>query len=172
MVDAINVPTAAQLADYYPTVPQSGTLTLDGRDSRLLLANYTFGGGEHLVYSTSELMTQGDIGGQATAVLYDPDGTDGETVLRYTSQPVVSVLSGTVQSSWDASRGDLRLDYTHHGLAEVQITEGGAPPLRLLIASTDVAEELWPESTTGRRRAGPGRLPGPHRRGPRRPASR
>ena len=147
VVDAINVPTAAQLADYYPTVPQSGTVSLDGRDSRLLLANYRFGAGEHLIYSTSELMTQGDIGGQATAVLYDPDGTDGETVLRYASQPVVSVLSGTVQSTWDASRGDLRLDYTHHGLAEVQITEGGAPPLRLLIASTDVAEQLWPEST-------------------------
>ncbi len=155
VIDAINVPTAAEQADYYPTVPQSGTLTLDGRDSRLLLANYDFGGGEQLVYSTSELMTQGDIGGQATAVLYDPDGTDGETVLRYTSQPVVSVLSGTVQTTWDASRGDLRLDYTHHGLAEVQITEGGAPPLRLLIASTDVAEELWPESTESTETNGP-----------------
>ena len=148
VIDAVNVPTAAEQADYYPTVPQSGTLTLDGRDSRLLLANFTFGGGEHLVYSTSELMTQGGIGGQATAVLYGPDGTDGETVLRYTSQPVVSVLSGSVQAAWDASRGDLRLDYTHHGLAEVQITEGGAPPLRLLIASTDAAEELWPEATS------------------------
>ena len=147
VIDAINVPTAAQQADYYPAVPQSGTLTLDGRDARLLVANYDFGAGEHLVYSTSELMTQGDIGGQATAVLYDPDGTDGETVLRYASQPAVNVVSGSVQSSWDASRGDLRLDYTHHGLAEVQISGGGAPPLRLLIASTDVAEELWPEST-------------------------
>ena len=147
VVDAINVPTAAEQADYYPIVPQSGTLTLDGRDSRLLLANYDFDGGEQLVYSTSELMTQGDIGGQATAVLYGPDGTDGETVLRYTSQPIVSVLSGTVQATWDASRGDLRLDYTHHGLAEVQITDGGTPPLLLLIADTNVAEELWPETT-------------------------
>ena len=90
VIDAINVPTAAQLADYYPVVPQSGTLTLDGRDARLLVANYDVRAGEHLVYSTSELMTQGDIGGQATAVLYDPDGTDGETVLRYASQPAVS----------------------------------------------------------------------------------
>ncbi|HEY9241461.1 MAG TPA: beta-galactosidase [Streptosporangiaceae bacterium] len=147
VVDAINVPTAAQQADYYPTVPQAGTLTLAGRDARLLLANYAFGGGQHLVYSTSELMTQGDIGGQATAVLYGPDGTDGETVLRYTSQPTVSVLSGSVRSTWDAARGDLRLDYTHHGLAEVRISGGGAPPLRLLIASTDVAEELWPASS-------------------------
>ena len=97
VVDAINVPTAAQQADYYPIVPQSGTLTLDGRDSRLLVANYAFGG-QHLVYSTSELMTQAAIGGQATALLYDPAGTDGETVLRYASQPTVKVLSGTVQS--------------------------------------------------------------------------
>ena len=79
-----------------------------------------FGGGEHLVYSTSELMTQATIGGQAIALLYDPAGTDGETVLRYASQPTVTVLSGTVQSTWDASRGDLRLDYTHQGLAEVR----------------------------------------------------
>ena len=146
VIDAINVPTAAQLADYYPVVPQSGTITLDGRDSRLLLASYAFGG-QHLVYSTSELMTQGSAGGEATALLYGPAGTDGETVLRYASQPVVHVLSGTVRSSWDPGRGDLRLDYTHQGLAEVEVTGGGAPPLRLLIAATGVAEEFWPEAT-------------------------
>ncbi len=147
VIDAINVPTAAEQADYYPVVPQSGTLTLDGRDSRLLLANYDFGG-QDLVYSTSELMTQATIGGQATAVLYDPAGTDGETVLRYPSEPHVTVLAGsTVTSAWDASRGDLRLDYTHEGLAEVEITGGGRSSLRLLIASTAVAQEFWPEST-------------------------
>jgi beta-galactosidase GanA len=146
VIDAINVPTAAQLAGYYPVVPQQGTITLDGRDSRLLVANYAFGG-QDLVYSTSELMTQASIGGQATALLYDPAGTDGETVLRYTSQPTVTVVSGSVQSTWDASRGDLRLDYVHQGLAQVKVTGGGAPPLLLLIASTDVAQEFWPEST-------------------------
>lgn len=146
VVDAINVPTAAQLADYYPVVPQQGTITLNGRDSRLLVANYAFGG-QHLIYSTSELMTQGSIGGTATAVLYDPAGTDGETVLRYPSQPAVTVTSGSVQSSWDPSRGDLRLDYTHQGLAQVDISGGGRPPLRLLIAATSTAQELWPEST-------------------------
>jgi beta-galactosidase GanA len=146
VVDAINVPTAAQLADYYPVVPQQGSLTLEGRDARLLVANYDFGG-QQLVYSTSELMTQATIGGQDTALLYGPSGTDGETVLRYASQPTVKVLSGSVQTTWDASRGDLRLDYVHQGLAEVQVTGGGATPLRLLIASSDVAQEFWPEST-------------------------
>jgi beta-galactosidase GanA len=148
VVDAINVPTAAQQADYYPVVPQQpGTsLTLQGRDSRLLVANYAFAG-EHLVYSTSELMTQASIGGRATALLYGPAGTDGETVLRYASQPQVSVLAGAVTSTWDASRGDLRLDYVHNGLAEVAVSGGGSPPLLLLLSSTDSAEGFWPEQT-------------------------
>ncbi len=146
VVDAINVPTAAQQAGYYPVVPQSGTITLQGRDSRLLVGNEQFAG-QHLVYSTSELATQGTVGGRATALLYDPAGTDGETVLRYTSQPTVKVLAGSVAQTWDASRGDLRLDYTHHGLAEVQITGGGVPPLLLLLADTSTAEGFWPVST-------------------------
>jgi beta-galactosidase GanA len=146
VVDAVNVPTAAQQADYYPVVPQQGSLTLQGRDARLLAANYQFAG-EHLMYSTSELMSQSATGGKATALLYGPPGTDGETVLRYTTEPTVNVLSGQAATSWDAGRGDLRLDYTHSGLTEVQITGGGAPPLLLLIATTDVAQQFWPQST-------------------------
>jgi beta-galactosidase GanA len=142
VVDAINVPTAAQLAGYFPVVPQSGTLTLNGRDSRLLVANYDFGG-QHLVYATSEIMAQQTIGGTDTAVLYDPSGTDGETVLNYTSQPVVTAPSG-VQSTWDAASGDLRLDYTHNGVQAVRITGGGRSPLLLLIADTNSAESFWP----------------------------
>jgi len=157
VIDAINVPTAAQQGDFYPVVPQQpGTaLTLQGRDSRMLVANYDFEG-QHLVYSTSELMTQASIGGRATALLYDPAGTDGETVLRYASQPTVSVLAGSVQSSWDAGRGDLRLDYVHNGLAEVAISGGGSPPLLLLLADTSAAEGFWPESTA----AGPALVEG------------
>jgi beta-galactosidase GanA len=155
VIDAINVPTAAQQADYYPVVPQSGTITLPGRDSRLLVGNYAFGG-QHLVYSTSELMNQATIGGHATALLYDPAGTDGETVLRYTSQPTVKVLAGSVQTTWDASRGDLRLDYVHNGLARVEITGGGAAPLLLLITDTNTAEGFWPVTTS----AGPALVQG------------
>ncbi len=148
VVDAINVPAAAQQADYYPVVPQQpGTsITLQGRDSRLLVGNYDFAG-EHLVYSTSELMTQASVGGRETALLYGPAGTDGETVLRYASQPAVTMLSGTATAAWDPSRGDLRLDYTHQGLVEAEVTGGGRPPLLLLITTTDGAEGFWPEQT-------------------------
>jgi beta-galactosidase GanA len=147
-IDAINLPSPAAQADYYPSVPQQpGTsITLVGRDARMLLANYAFDG-QQLQYSTSELMTHGVSGNQARAVLYGPAGTDGETVLRYPSRPVVSVLSGQVQSTWDAARHDLRLDYVHGGLAEVLISGGGRPALRLLVADTDLAEDLWPLAT-------------------------
>ena len=155
VIDAINVPTAAELADYFPQVPQSGAITLDGQDSRLLVANYDFGG-QDLVYSTSELMTQATIGGHATALLYDPAGTDGETVLHYASQPTVKVLSGSVTTTWDASRSDLRLDYVLGGLAEVEITGGGTTPLLLLIADTNTAEDFWPVTTA----AGPALVEG------------
>ena len=148
-IDAINVPTAAQAADYYPVVPQAaGTaITLQGRDAKLLLANDAFAG-QQLVYSTSELMIQAQIGSQAVALLYGPAGTDGETVLRYSTPPTVKVLSGKVTSTWDATRGDLRLDYVHGGLAKVQITGGGRPTLLLLLAQKTVAEQFWPESTS------------------------
>jgi beta-galactosidase GanA len=148
VIDAINVPTAAELAGYFPQVPQSGTITLDGRDSRLLVANYKFGTGQDLVYSTSEIMTQAAFGGQDTALAYDPAGTDGETVLHYTSQPNVAIISGSATDTWDASTDDLRLDYVHNGLTEIRITGGGAAPLELLIADTDTAENFWPETTS------------------------
>ncbi len=150
VVDAIDVPSVAQQADYYPTVPQQpGTsITLQGRDARLLLTNYGFDG-EHLQYSTSELMTEAPIAGRPTALLYGPAGTDGETVLRYSSQPTVRVLRGSVQTTWDASRGDERLDYTHAGLDEVLISGGARPPLLVIVAEKALAEDFWPVSTAG-----------------------
>ncbi len=51
-------------------------------------------------------------------------------------------------STWDATRGDLRLDYVHDGLAKVQISGGGRPALLLLLAQKTIAEQFWPESTS------------------------
>jgi Beta-galactosidase, domain 3/Beta-galactosidase jelly roll domain len=60
----------------------------------------------------------------------------------------IAVLSGSPTSSWDAARDDLRLDYVHGGLTEVEITGGGAAPLELLVADTNTAEGLWPMTTS------------------------
>ena len=129
------------------TVPQqSGTsLRLNGRDSKILAANYNFGA-QHLVYSTSEILTQTTIDNRDIAILYGRDGEDGETVLRYAKQPQVRVLSGNVSSTYDAASGNLRLNYVHSGLAQVLI-HGGKRDLLLLLGTDDVASYFWLDQT-------------------------
>jgi beta-galactosidase GanA len=129
----------------YPSVPQQGQLRLDGREAKMLVAGYDLGD-QRLVYSTSEIMTHARIGDHDTAVLYGTAGQDGETVLRYASQPKVTVLSGAVDTHWDAATGDLRLDYRHSGLARVRI-EGGKAPLELLLADTAASAAFWKQDT-------------------------
>jgi len=66
-------------------------------------------------------MTNGSDYNSDFAVLYDNQGNDGETVFRYPSKPQVQVLEGDVSTDWDESRGDLRLNYVHNGLARVLV---------------------------------------------------
>ncbi|HEU6456023.1 MAG TPA: beta-galactosidase, partial [Roseateles sp.] len=72
-------------------VPQAGRLTLTGQDAKLLLADYALER-QHLVYSTSELQAQLQQGPRDVALFYGRDGDDGETVLRFATQPGVTLL--------------------------------------------------------------------------------
>ena len=147
--DAIDLPPGKS-TNFYPSVPQqAGTaITVNGRDAKLLLANYQFGA-QRLVYSTSQLMTSGSDTNADFAVLYDNQGNEGETVLRYSSQPKVQVLQGAVTTTWDSTRGDLRLNYVHSRLARVLI-QSSSGSLLLLLADTMTAEQLWPLQVQGR----------------------
>jgi beta-galactosidase GanA len=131
-----------QTRDGSYAVPQAGRLTLTGQDAKLLLASYALER-QHLVYSTSELQAQLQQGPRDVALLYGRDGDDGETVLRYSSKPTVTLLRGTVQVAWDAKSGDLRLNYAHKGLIEVLISGGGRAPLLLLLADEKTGWEFW-----------------------------
>ena len=127
------------------TVPQSGTLRLAGQDAKTLVAGYDVDG-QRLVYSTSEIMTHLQHSNRSVLLLYGRNGETGETVLRYSSAPTLAV-AGTVTSTFNAATGDLRLDYTHNGLAQVRITGGGRPPLTLLIAGQSFADTMWRQDT-------------------------
>ncbi|MFE0459258.1 beta-galactosidase [Kitasatospora sp. NPDC058965] len=141
-VDAIDVATAP----VYTVPQQAGTaLTLAGRASKILVAGYDLGGND-LRYSTSEIMTNATIAGRDVAVLYGDHGSDGETVLHYASRPTVTATGGTVTTTWDAATGDLRLNYAHTGLTQVQIG-GGTHPLLLLLADTATAKTFWRQDT-------------------------
>ncbi|WP_433730639.1 beta-galactosidase [Actinoplanes sp. CA-051413] len=139
------------------TVPQSGQLRLNGQDAKILVAGYDVEG-QHLVYSTSEITTHAPHGSHGLLALHGRDGEDGETVLRYASAPTVTVTGDTtVTSTFDATTGDLRLNYPHTGLAQVRITGGGRPPLLLLLAADSVADTMWRLDTA----AGPVLVRGP-----------
>jgi beta-galactosidase GanA len=130
-------------------IPQKpGTsITLDGRESKLLVANYAFGA-QRLVYSTSEIMTVATAGSRDILVLYGDAGSAGETLLSAKGGRKVRLLAGTaevVQAS-----GQLRLDYTHHGLIKLLVT-GGTRPLLILIADRETSNRIWRQET----KAGP-----------------
>ena len=114
----------------------------------MIIADYNLGS-QHLVYSTSQLMTHATINGNDLALLWAPAGQSGETVLHYSSQPTVTTISGTAPTvNWDSGSGDLRLDSTHQGLTEVKISGGGvATPLLLLLADEPTAQLFWTQST-------------------------
>jgi beta-galactosidase GanA len=117
---------------------------LQGRTAKVLVAGYDLGG-QRLAWSNSEIMTHGFIGGRDVAVLYGDEGTPGSTALRYSSRPSVRVLAGSVKTSYDA--GDLRLDYTHSGLARVLVSGGGRRPLLLLLGTAASAATFWRAGT-------------------------
>ncbi|HEX3830798.1 MAG TPA: beta-galactosidase, partial [Solirubrobacteraceae bacterium] len=143
--DSFSMPITTSDGSY--TIPQSGTLQINGQDAKVLVADDDLGG-QHLVYSTSEIMTHFAQDARDVALLHGRDGEDGETVLRYASEPHVQVLSGSVATTWDPATGDERLDYVHHGLAEVSITGGGRRPLLLLLADDDTAGTFWRQNTS------------------------
>jgi len=117
-------------------------LRVNGRDAKILVAGYDLGG-QRLVWSSSEIMTHEYVGGRDVGLLYGRRGEAGSTMLRYSSPPVVRVLDGSVQSSYDVATGDLRLDYTHTGLARVQISGGGRRPMLLLIGTDEETAKFW-----------------------------
>ena len=144
-IDAIDLPPATGTAEaVYPVVPQQpGTaITLNGRDSHIIVADAKLGTSQ-LQYSTSELMTQATIGNRDTAVFYGNPGSDGETVLHYTTRPTVRATGGTVTQVWNPATGDLRLNYQHSGLIRVTVSGGGGRPLQLLLADKATAETFW-----------------------------
>ncbi len=137
-------------ADGSYTIPQSGQLELNGEDMKALVADYDMDS-QHLVYSTADLMTHGTIDGQDVALFDGRNGQQGETVLRYASAPTVNVLQGSgVTTNWDPATGNLRIDYTLSGLAEIQITGGGgnAKPLLLMATDDTTAATLWRQDTS------------------------
>jgi beta-galactosidase GanA len=127
----------ANLPDGRYTLP----MELNGFDAKWLVAGVNIGG-QRLVYSTSELQTALKQDGRDLMLVYGRAGEAGETVLRYASEPKVTVLEGSASSTFD-TKGDLKLSYSHQGLTRVRISGGGRPDLLLLIGDEAEGAKFW-----------------------------
>lgn len=132
-------------------------MELHGFDAKWLVAGVDLAG-QRLVYATSELQSAQVIDGAGLILLYGRAGEPGETVLRYTAAPQVTVLEGDVDSRFDPANGDLKLSYRHDGRAVVRITGGGRPDATLILTDEDEGTHYWRNETA----AGPVLVRGPN----------
>lgn len=133
----------ANLPDGRYTLP----MELNGFDAKWLVAGVNLGG-QRLVYSTSELQAALRHDGRDLMLVYGRSGEAGETILRYSSAPAVTVVEGLASSAFDAAKGDLKLSYTHGSLARVRISGGGRPDLLLLIGDEAEGAKFWRHGDT------------------------
>ena len=118
------------------------TLTLHGRDAIILTADKQVGGHE-LYYTTSQMFgaTLNSAGG-SLQYLTGTRGDSGETVLHYTTQPQVSAPEG-VEQTWDATTGQLRLNYSYSASPQQIIIKDGDKVLSLRIIDRTTAQTTW-----------------------------
>ena len=118
------------------------TLALHGRDAIMLTADKQVGGHE-LYYTTSQMFgaTLNSAGG-SLQYLTGTRGDSGETVLHYTSQPQVSAPEG-VEQTWDATTGQLRLNYSYSASPQQIIIKDGDKVLSLRIIDRTTAQTTW-----------------------------
>jgi beta-galactosidase GanA len=133
-----------------PTDP-SLSVTVPSHESKFLVSDAGFGG-EHLVATTSQLITRLTTGGATIALLDGDPGAAGSTVLAFAHRPTVSVLANgsgaPVQAHWSATSHQLTLSYTTTGLTEV-VLRAGARRLELLLADSTTAGQFWVQHTSG-----------------------
>jgi len=133
----------------WPRVPQKeGTsLTLHGRDALLLTADQRIGTHE-LYYTTSQILGA-PLDTQAGPLQYlvGRAGDEGETVLHYDAEPTVT--GEGVEHTWDAARGELRLNYRHTASTPLNVTvtragaTSSADTLTLRVIDRTCAKRVW-----------------------------
>lgn len=90
----LNVTTASEAKLQIPLV--ASTITLSGRESKVLLTDYNLGSGSSLLYSTAQVFFSGVIGSKDVVLLYGPSAQEHEFALSVTGTPKVSSSEITV----------------------------------------------------------------------------
>ncbi|KAF9526883.1 glycoside hydrolase family 35 protein [Crepidotus variabilis] len=96
-----------------------GSLTLNGKDSKIHLVDY-LAGTTALVYSSAEISTWETIDGKDVILLYGGTGELHETAIKTSSTPTVVSGSGTIKTK-SLSGGVLAIQYITSGQTVVQL---------------------------------------------------
>ncbi|SJL04082.1 related to Probable beta-galactosidase C [Armillaria ostoyae] len=103
-------------------IPQTGVLTFNGRESKIIVTDYVFGrSSTTILYSTAEIMTWTTIGDTDYLILYAPEGQTGETAFLLSTELKVSNLQDAPGASATLSDGRLTLQYTLKGSQSIPI---------------------------------------------------
>ncbi|TCD69623.1 hypothetical protein EIP91_006848 [Steccherinum ochraceum] len=117
----VNISTSAGAL----TIPQTGDLTLDGRESKILVTDFVFGqSNTRVLYSTAEIMTWTTINNQDYIIIYAPSKQTGETVLAFSSQPSVDTTNA-IGVNASATGNNVTLNYSLGDPAFTNIRAGG-----------------------------------------------
>ncbi|KAI8137250.1 glycoside hydrolase superfamily [Fennellomyces sp. T-0311] len=122
-------------------IPRSSKLVIDGRDAKLLVADYDFNS-QHLVYSTSEIFTHLDMGSHDVIVVYAYEGEEGEFAIKINSDDVTVKVDDSVK--YNVEDSILQLTYKHLNCTTPAYISGGSDQdLLILIAGYSAALRWW-----------------------------
>ncbi|KAF9227202.1 glycoside hydrolase family 35 protein [Gyrodon lividus] len=132
------------------SIPQlGGQLSLNGKDSKIHVVDYT-AGSSHLLYSTGEIMTWATIDGRGVIIIYGNSGELHETAFKFNSSssvPSTKVLSGagTIKTK-TIDQTNLVIQYTTTGQTVVEV---GSDVLLYILDRANAYEfwVLYPPST-------------------------
>ncbi|KAJ7644336.1 glycoside hydrolase family 35 protein [Roridomyces roridus] len=115
-------------------IPQTGVLTFDGRESKILVTDYVFGQSDtSILYSTAEIMTWTTIDDTDYIIFYALPGQTGETSFILNGQEAIADLTGLSGVASSSVNGTLVLDYSLNGTVFVPITLGESKIVAILL---------------------------------------
>ncbi|TDL23066.1 putative beta-galactosidase [Rickenella mellea] len=124
------------------TVPQfGGTNSLEGRESKIFVTNYTFGSNK-LTYSTAEVMTWTSIDNTDVIVLYALSGHTIEAIIPTTTANVT--LSGSTSITAKASKGSVIITGTPSGVTTLSFGS-----TKIIVFDKATALTWWNPRLTG-----------------------
>ncbi|MDD5502019.1 MAG: beta-galactosidase [Candidatus Thermoplasmatota archaeon] len=122
------------------TIPSSGEINMPDRSMKILMVNYNLGNSK-LVYSTSELLTKKNLGDRTAIVLFGDENADGETVLKFASEP--NVIMSDAAHSWDGAKKTLKLNYKHTAGYQYVLLESDGKKMLFIITDQKEAGKFY-----------------------------